>query len=220
MQYKHQYVDGTAVELPVGKVICVGRNYAEHAAELDNPVPSQPMLFMKPSTALADMAEPLEIPLDYGEVHYETEIAILIGEPLKNANKFVVEGAIVGIGLGLDLTLRDLQTKLKERGYPWEKAKAFDASCPLSAFVEPAAVTDIDDVSLSLTVNGELRQAGSSRLMVHKIYALIAYMSHHFTLLPGDVVMTGTPAGVGAVNPGDRLLVELADLLRVETHIL
>ena len=219
MQYKHQFVDGTSIDLPVGKVVCVGRNYADHAAELDNPVPSQPMLFMKPSTAVCALAESVAIPLDFGDVHFETEIAILIGEPLKNANKFVVEGAVAGVGIGLDLTLRDLQTKLKERGYPWEKAKSFDASCPLSAFVEPAAIGDIDDISINMSINGELRQAGNSRLMVHKIYALIAYMSHHFTLLPGDVVLTGTPAGVGSLNPGDKLLAELSDQLRIETHV-
>ncbi len=218
MQYKHRFVDGTEAALPVGKVVCVGRNYADHAAELNNPVPTTPMLFMKPSTALVPLEEPFEIPMDYGSVHFETEMAILIGQPLKNANKFEIEDAVVGVGLALDLTLRDLQSKLKDRGHPWEKSKAFDGSCPLSAFLEPAAVGDLQDQAIRLTVNGQLRQNGNSGFMLHKVYPLIAYMSHYFTLLPGDVVITGTPAGVGEVNPGDKLLVELGEQLQIETH--
>jgi len=220
MQYKHRYVDGTESNLPVGKVVCVGRNYADHAAELNNPVPTSPMLFMKPATAIVPMAEPFEVPMDYGTVHFETEMAILIGQPLKNANKHEIEDAIVGIGLGLDLTLRDLQSKLKERGHPWEKSKAFDGSCPLSDFLEPAAIEDIQDVAIRLTVNDMVRQDGNSRFMLNKVYPLVAYMSHYFTLQPGDVVLTGTPAGVGAVSPGDHLVVELADRLRIETHVM
>ncbi len=218
MQYKHRYVDGTEAELPVGKVVCVGRNYADHAAELNNPVPTTPLLFMKPSTAIVPMEEPFEVPLDYGSVHFETEMAILIGQPLKNANKFEIEDAIVGVGLALDLTLRDLQGKLKDRGHPWEKSKAFDGSCPLSAFLEPVAVGDLQDQAIRLTVNGELRQNGNSSFMLNKVFPLIAYMSHYFTLLPGDVVITGTPAGVGEVNPGDKLLVELGTQLQVDTQ--
>lgn len=220
MQYKHRYVDGTEASLPVGKVVCVGRNYADHAAELNNPVPSSPMLFIKPATAVVALDEPFDVPLDYGAVHFETEMAVLIGRPLKNANRHEIEEAIAGVGLGLDLTLRDLQSKLKERGYPWEKAKAFDGSCPLSPFVEPAAIADIQDVPIRLTVNGKVRQDGNSSFMLTQVYPLIAYMSHYFTLLPGDVVLTGTPAGVGAVNPGDQLVVELVNLLRIETHVL
>ncbi|GGK64343.1 fumarylacetoacetate hydrolase family protein [Amphritea balenae] len=220
MQYKHRYVDGTEADLPVGKVVCVGRNFADHAAELNNPVPTTPMLFMKPATAIVPLAEPFEVPMDYGTVHFETEMAILIGQPLKNANKHEIEDAIVGVGLGLDLTLRDLQSKLKERGHPWEKSKAFDGSCPLSVFVEPAAMGDLQDQQIRLTVNGELRQNGNSSFMLNKIFPLIAYMSHYFTLQPGDVVLTGTPAGVGAVNPGDQLLVELGDVLRIETQVI
>lgn len=218
MQYKHQYVDGTEANLPVGKVVCVGRNYADHAAELNNPVPTTPMLFIKPSTAVVPMAEPFEVPVDFGSVHFETEMAILIGQPLKNATHAEVGEAIAGVGLGLDLTLRDLQSKLKEQRHPWEKSKGFDGSCPLSVFLDPVAVGDLQDQQIRLTVNGQLRQNGNSSFMLNKVYPLIAYMSHYFTLLPGDVVLTGTPAGVGEVNPGDNLLVELGDLLRVETQ--
>lgn len=218
MQYKHQYIDGTVADLPVGKVVCVGRNYADHAAELNNPVPTTPMLFMKPAAAMVALDQPFEVPMDYGSVHFETEMAVLIGQRLKNANKHEIEDAVVGVGIALDLTLRDLQSKLKERGHPWEKAKAFDGSCPISAFVEPAAAGDLQDQQIRLTVNGELRQNGSSSHMLNKVYPLIAYMSHYFTLEPGDVVLTGTPAGVGSVMPGDKLKVELSELLSIETQ--
>lgn len=218
MQYKHQYIDGVAADLPVGKVVCVGRNYADHAAELNNPIPTTPMLFIKPSTAVVPMAEPFTVPVDFGAVHFETEMAILIGQPLKNATHDEIDAAIAGVGVGLDLTLREVQGKLKEQGYPWEKAKGFDGSCPLSAFLEPSVVGDLQDQQIRLTVNGQVRQDGNSSLMLNKVYPLIAYMSHYFTLLPGDVVLTGTPAGVGAVNPGDKLLVELGDKLRVATQ--
>lgn len=218
MQYKHQYIDGTGADLPVGKVVCVGRNYADHAAELNNPVPTTPMLFMKPAPALVPLNEPFEVPMDYGTVHFETEMAVLIGQRLKNANKHEIEDAIVGVGVALDLTLRDLQSKLKERGHPWEKAKAFDGSCPVSAFVEPEAAGDLQDQQIRLTVNGEVRQNGNSSHMLNKVYPLIAYMSHYFTLEPGDVVLTGTPAGVGSVVPGDKLRVELSELISVETQ--
>ena len=218
MQYKHQFIDGTDANLPVGKVICVGRNYADHAAELNNPVPTTPMLFLKPATAIVPMAEPFEVPMDYGSVHFETEMAVLIGQTLKNANKHEIEDAIVGVGLGLDLTLRDLQSKLKERGHPWEKSKAFDGSCPLSLFLEPDAVGDLQDQQIKLTVNGQLRQNGNTSHMLNQVFPLIAYMSHYFTLQPGDVVLTGTPAGVGSIVPGDQLVVELGDQLKVDTH--
>ncbi|WP_417226479.1 fumarylacetoacetate hydrolase family protein [Amphritea sp.] len=218
MQYKHQYIDGVAADLPVGKVVCVGRNYADHAAELNNPIPTTPMLFIKPSTAVVPMAESFTVPVDFGSVHFETEMAILIGQPLKNATHDEIEAAIAGVGVGLDLTLREVQGKLKEQGYPWEKAKGFDGSCPLSAFLEPSVAGDLQDQHIRLTVNGQVRQDGNSSLMLNKVYPLIAYMSHYFTLLPGDVVLTGTPAGVGAVNPGDKLLVELGDKLRVATQ--
>lgn len=218
MQYKHQYVDGTAANLPVGKVVCVGRNYADHAAELNNPVPTTPMLFIKPSTAIVPLADAFTVPVDFGSVHFETEMAILIGQTLKNATHAEVEAALAGVGVALDLTLRDVQSKLKDQGHPWEKSKGFDGACPLSAFLEPVAVGDLQAQQIRLTVNGQLRQNGNSSHMLNKVVPLIAYMSHYFTLLPGDVVLTGTPAGVGAVNPGDKLIVELGEQLRIETQ--
>ncbi len=218
MSYQHLYQDGTSVDLPLGKVVCVGRNYADHAAELNNPIPTEPMLFIKPATSVVDMDQPFEVPTGLGSVHFETEMSILIGSTLSKADEAEAEQAIAGIGLGLDLTLRDLQSKLKEKGHPWEKAKAFDGSCPLSAFVKPVLVADLQDVEIKLTVNGEVRQHGNSSHMLNQVLPLISYISQFFTLTPGDVVLTGTPAGVGPVLPGDELTVELADLISVSTQ--
>jgi 2-keto-4-pentenoate hydratase/2-oxohepta-3-ene-1,7-dioic acid hydratase in catechol pathway len=217
--YQHRQADTGLIELPTGKVVCVGRNYAEHARELNNPVPTEPILFIKPAGSLVPLEEPFDIPAGLGAVHFETELAVLIGESLKNADEQRARRAIAGIGVGLDLTLREVQDQLKQKGHPWEKSKAFDGACPLSVFLSPASVGDLSDVQIRLTVNGEVRQDGNSAQMLTPVLKLLSYISHWFTLQPGDVVLTGTPAGVGPVQPGDQLRVELVDLLRVDTRV-
>ncbi|WP_409523661.1 fumarylacetoacetate hydrolase family protein [Nitrincola sp. MINF-07-Sa-05] len=220
MAYQHLFADGTPCDLPAGKVVCVGRNYAEHAKELNNPIPSEPILFIKPSTSLLDMAQPFSLPEGQGCIHFETELALLIGKTLTKADEQTAADAIVGVGLALDMTLRDLQSKLKEKGQPWEKAKAFDGSCPVSAFIQTEKVGELTDIPLRLSVNGEVRQDGSSAQMLNPIVQLISYISQWFTLQPGDIVLTGTPAGVGEAKSGDELLVELPGQLSVNTQIL
>lgn len=212
MSYQHT-LNGEQLNLPLGKVVCVGRNYAEHAKELNNPVPTSPILFIKPATAVVPFADVIEIPKQQGECHHELEMSVLIGKPLKNASEDQVKDAILGFGLGLDLTLRDLQSKLKEKSHPWEIAKSFDGACPLSEFVPVAALSDPINMPLTLLVNGNLRQQGITSDMITPLYALIAHMSKFFTLQPGDVVLTGTPAGVSALQPGDELLASLGDAL-------
>jgi 2-keto-4-pentenoate hydratase/2-oxohepta-3-ene-1,7-dioic acid hydratase in catechol pathway len=218
-RYQHRQADAGLIGLPTGKVVCVGRNYAEHASELNNPVPTEPILFIKPASALVPLEEPFAIPAGLGAVHFETELAVLIGESLKDTDEQRARRAIAGIGVGLDLTLRELQEQLKQQGHPWEKSKAFDGACPLSVFLSPASVGDLSDVQIRLTVNGEVRQDGNSAQMLTPVLKLLSYISHWFTLQPGDVVLTGTPAGVGPVQPGDELRVELVDLLRVDTRV-
>ncbi|MBO6752161.1 MULTISPECIES: fumarylacetoacetate hydrolase family protein [Spongiibacter] len=219
MLYQHRFSDDRPCELPNGKIVCVGRNYAEHARELNNPIPKQPLLFIKPSTALAALDQPLAIPHDRGECHHELELALLIGQPLSEARAEETLAAIAGYGLALDLTLRELQSQLKEKGQPWERAKAFDGACPVSAFVPAAAIGDWKALRLQLQRNGALQQDGQCRDMLFPIEALLADISQSFTLLPGDIVLTGTPAGVGPLNPGDRLRCELDGLLTVETTV-
>ena len=215
MSYQHRWIDGSAIDLPVGKVVCVGRNYAEHAKELGNEVPSEPILFIKPATSLAVFDDQIVIPSDQGEVHHEIEMAALVREPLKNASAKEVQWSLAGYALALDLTLRDVQSKLKEKGHPWERAKAFDGACPVSGFVDARGVSVRQTLDISLTINGEVRQQGNTAQMLFPTFELIAHMSESFTLEPGDLVLTGTPAGVGPLHRGDQLTAKLGNLLSV-----
>lgn len=208
--YKHTFTNAPC-ELPVGKVVCVGRNYAEHARELNNPVPDAPILFLKPATAIQSLDQPIAWPAEFGSCHHELEVSILIGKRASRIHAAEAESYIAGVGLGLDLTLRDLQNQLKAKGHPWELAKAFDGSCPLGPFVAPAQFSDLSHIALELKINGETRQKGNTSDMLTPIAGLLAYISRYFTLEPGDVVMTGTPAGVGPLKSGDGLTLLLAD---------
>jgi len=169
------------------KIVCIGRNYVEHIRELGNEIPAEPVIFIKPNSAIADDIRP-GAP---GEIHYEGEISFIIraGEP-------------VAVGFGLDLTRRDLQSRLKARGLPWERAKAFDGAAVFSGFVTYDG--DINDLRLELYINGRLAQQGGCELMMYKPADIIREVQGFLTLEDGDVLMTGTPAGVGAVNAGDR----------------
>jgi 2-keto-4-pentenoate hydratase/2-oxohepta-3-ene-1,7-dioic acid hydratase in catechol pathway len=198
------------LDLPVGKVVCVGRNYLEHIRELNNTVPEAPILFIKPTTALVRLDQPIQLPQGRGECQHEVELAVLVGRELRQADAETVRRAVAGYGIALDLTLRDLQNELKNKGHPWEIAKAFDGSCPMSPFLPPEALPDPQAAELALRVNGELRQQGNTRLMMIGIFELMAYISTHFTLQPGDIVLTGTPAGVGSLRSGDALVLRLA----------
>ena len=221
MSYQHQYVDGTGIHFPVGKVVCVGRNYAEHARELNNPVPSEPLLFIKPGSCVVPLDGGFVIPRDRGAVHYEAEIAVLIGKPLsREPADEEIRDAISGYAPALDLTLREVQARLKEQGYPWEIAKAFDGACVLAPFVPGDAVADPADLGIRLSIGGEVRQDGNSRDMLNPILPLIRHICGHFSLQPGDVVLTGTPAGVGPLQPGDTLALELLGLSRFESRVL
>ena len=209
----------------VGKIVCVGRNYAEHAKELNNPIPNSPILFIKPASSVVSFGPTISIPKNQGSVHHELEIAILIGQPLKSATPVQVAEGIVGVGLALDLTLRDVQTKLKEKGHPWELAKSFDGACPLTNFVSVPEMQpeQWQAFTLMLEKNGHAQQQGSSGEMLFQIIPLIAHISEHFSLQPGDVILTGTPAGVGPLQVGDSLSCQLSlennTLLTSETAV-
>ncbi|WP_392441372.1 fumarylacetoacetate hydrolase family protein [Edwardsiella piscicida] len=207
--YQHRDWQGALLELPVSKVVCVGNNYREHVREMGSQVAPQPVLFLKPESALCDLRQPIVIPHGLGEVHHEVELAVLIGMPLSQANEDRVARAIAGYGVALDLTLRDVQRECKKHGYPWEKAKAFDGACPISGFIPESEFGDAQNAGLTLSVNGALRQSGNTRDMLTLILPLISYMSRFFTLRAGDVVLTGTPAGVGPLLSGDMLTIGL-----------
>ncbi len=217
--YCHGRVNGERIELPIGKVVCVGRNYAAHAQELGNPVPETPLLFIKPSSAVVDFTPFIRVPTARGSVHHELEIALLIGRELCSATPGQARAAIVGIGLAIDLTLRDEQDALKAKSHPWEMAKGFDAACPITAFLPLDPALDLANLELKLAVNGRRRQFGNSAQMLTPILELVCYASAQFSLWPGDVVLTGTPKGVGPLLPGDRLSADLSGLLRVRSQI-
>lgn len=195
----------------IGKVVCVGRNYAEHARELGNEVPKTPILFMKPASSVvsvrSDIVRP--DPSTYGDTHYEAELCIQLSADLSAATVEQAKQAIGGVTVGLDLTLRDLQSKLKEKGHPWERAKCFDGACVLADWLVPQAFGDFSKVSYQLAINDELRQDGDSAMMLFPVYELLAEISHAFSLQAGDVIMTGTPSGVGVLQANDQLKLTL-----------
>ena len=219
MGYRYKWTNGEEISLAPSKIVCVGRNYAEHARELNNPILTEPLLFMKPVTALVDITEPIAIDWEKGIVHHELEIAILIGKALTRCTREQAASAIFGVGIALDLTLRDLQNELKQKGHPWEKAKAFDGSCPLSSFEPIESFDALDNIELQLSVNGAVKQKGSSKQMLTDIVSLLEYISRWFTLRPGDIVLTGTPAGVGPLQPGDELQIVLIKHFSIRTVI-
>ncbi|WP_283202008.1 fumarylacetoacetate hydrolase family protein [Acinetobacter haemolyticus] len=201
---------GVFMNTQPSKIVCVGRNYAEHAKELGNAVPDRPILFMKPPSSLATLAQGVAWNQALGECHYECEICLQIAHPLsQETDKNKALEAIGAITLGLDLTLRDLQSELKNKGQPWERAKAFDGACILADWVEADEIGDLQELELVLMINGEQRQHGFSRDMLFDIGALLVEINQSFSLQAGDVIMTGTPAGVGALNPNDQLTMKL-----------
>jgi 2-keto-4-pentenoate hydratase/2-oxohepta-3-ene-1,7-dioic acid hydratase in catechol pathway len=187
------------------KIICVGRNYADHIDELKNERPGEPVLFMKPDTAVLQKQFPFVIPEFSNEVHHEIEIVVKINKvgkyiDAKFAHKYYDE-----VTVGLDFTARDLQDALKSKGLPWEKAKAFDGSAVIGEFVPKTNFASLDAVNFELTRNGDTVQKGTTEQMMWKVDELIAHISQYFTLKTGDVIFTGTPKGVAKVNPGDVL---------------
>lgn len=219
MSYQHKDLQGHAIDLPAGKVLCIGQNYQDHIAEMNSKTAPEALFFIKPSTALVDINQPFLIPDQLGAVHNETELAVLIKAPLTKVTPQQVLDAVWGYGLALDLTLRDQQKKLKELGRPWEIAKGFDGACPVSGFIAADELGDVQQLEFSLTVNGELRQQGDTRMMIRSVTQIISEMSQFFTLLPGDLVLTGTPAGVGPLYSGDQLELALANKLHIKTSV-
>lgn len=203
----------------IGKVICVGRNYAAHALELNNAVPTEPLLFIKSANSVVNFDQPLPAKHQHFEVHYELEIALLMGKTIKNVDAKEAKTAITGIGLALDLTLRDLQQSLKAQGYPWEMAKSFDHSCPITPFLNFADY-DHADLEYQLILNHERRQHGKRSEMLFDFADLLAYASQHFSLCAGDIVLTGTPAGVGKLQPGDTLEAILSNKTLAKTTVI
>lgn len=187
------------------KIICVGRNYAAHIAELENERPEHPVLFIKPDTSLLQKKQPFFIPHFTDDIHYEVELVVRIDRIGKHIEPQFAPKYYSHIALGIDFTARNVQQELKAKGLPWEKAKAFDGSALVGDWVPKTALPNLDSIAFSLEKNGEIVQLGNSAQMLWKIDDLISYCSTFFTLKIGDILFTGTPAGVGAVAEGDLL---------------
>ena len=203
-------LNGNAEPFRIGKILCIGRNYADHIKELGNETPERPVIFMKPASSVIGEGEEIVIPPYSADCHHEAELALLIGTGGRDIPAGRALSHIAGYGVAIDLTLRDVQGEQKKKGLPWEIAKGFDTACPLSAFVPAVEVADPQALDIRLSVNGTLRQDGSTGLMIHRIPELVSYLSSIFTLEPGDLILTGTPAGVGAIQSGDLVVAEIS----------
>lgn len=187
------------------KIICVGRNYAEHAKELNNPIPEEPILFIKPDSALLRNNETFFIPDWTQDCHYEAELFVRINRPGKHIQQKFANTYYDSVGIGIDITARDVQAKCKEKGHPWERAKGFDGSAPVSKLIPLKGLPSINNIRFSLNKNGEQVQDGNTTDMLFPVDQLIEEISKYFTLKIGDFIFTGTPAGVGKLEPGDKL---------------
>lgn len=187
------------------KIICIGRNYAAHIEELKNEKPGKPVVFLKPDTALLKAGAPFFYP-DFSEnIHHEVELVLKISKEGKYIQQQFAHRYFEEIGLGIDFTARDLQDQCKAKGLPWEIAKAFNGSAPIGDFKPVSSFVDLQDIDFHLEINGELKQKGNTSLMLFDFATIISYVSQFFTLKKGDLIYTGTPAGVGPVKVGDRL---------------
>lgn len=186
------------------KIICIGRNYVEHAKELNNPLPKKPMFFMKPDSALVTNNEPVYYPEHTKNLHYEVEIIVKISKKGKYISEKFASQYYNEIGIGIDLTARDVQDECKAKGHPWEIAKAFDQSAPISKFIEKTKLPAINNINFSLSINGDTKQTGNTENMIFTVNHIISYVSKLIMLKPGDIIFTGTPKGVGETKIGDH----------------
>jgi acylpyruvate hydrolase len=200
------------------KIVCIGRNYREHAQELGNAVPSEPVFFLKPSTAVLPPGQSFRMPSWTNSIHYELELVLRISSTCRAMPAGQLRMHVDGIGLGLDLTARDVQDELKKKGLPWEKAKAFDGSAVLGNGFLPLP-NDLDNLSFSLLRNGTTVQEGHASEMIFPPDALLAHVSRYITLEPGDLLFTGTPSGVGPILPGDHFTGLLGATSLLELHV-
>jgi 2-keto-4-pentenoate hydratase/2-oxohepta-3-ene-1,7-dioic acid hydratase in catechol pathway len=191
--------------LSIGKLLCIGRNYAEHADEMEREVPDEPMVFLKPATAVIRSGDTVRLPPQSQDVHHEVELVAVIGAEGRDISRDTALDHVAAYAVGLDMTARDLQTQAKENRHPWSVAKGFDTFAPLGPLTPAADIDDPQDLTLSLRCNDEVRQEASTTDMIFPVAELVHYCSQIFTLQPGDLLYTGTPSGVGPVEDGDVL---------------
>jgi acylpyruvate hydrolase len=200
---------GTTEGIEIRKIFCIGRNYADHAKEMNAAIPEAPVFFLKPSTAIIGEGDTIRIPSISKDLHHEIEMTVLIGRGGNDISRGNALNHVAGYGIGLDMTLRDIQSDAKKKGLPWTLAKGFDTSAPISHFIPAAQIADPNALEVKLDVNGTTRQHSSTGNFIFKIDELIAYISQFFTFERGDIIFTGTPEGVAAAASGDRLEAQL-----------
>lgn len=199
--------------------MCLGRNYREHAKEMKAEVPDEPVVFLKPATALLGTGGTIRLPSFSRDVHHEVEIVVLVSKGGRDIQRDRAFDHVGGFAVGLDLTARDVQNAAKQKGLPWAVSKGFDTSAPVSPFVPRDRVPDPSRLEFSLSINGATRQRGSAADMIFPVDAVVAYLSTVFTLEPGDLIYTGTPEGVAAITAGDRLEARLGDLVSLTVTV-
>lgn len=197
------------LEIPVRNIYCIGRNYAQHAKEMGSPIPKIPLVFLKPLGTICYNGDPISLPPQSNDIHFEAEIVVAISKSGKNISHGSALDHVGGIGVGIDFTARDIQKIAKKQGHPWSIAKGFDNFAPISSFISPDKIEDIDNLDIKLFQNGFVKQHGNSSEMIFPISNLINFLSQIYTLHPGDLIFTGTPEGVGSVQAGDKLEVML-----------
>ncbi|MDZ7717120.1 MAG: fumarylacetoacetate hydrolase family protein [Balneolaceae bacterium] len=211
-------IDGKT-ELAVNTLFCIGRNYAKHAEELDNEVPSKPMVFLKPNSSIIFDGDIISLPSLSKEVHHEVELVAAIGKEGKNIAENNALDYVAGYGIGIDVTARDIQQEAKNKSHPWSVAKGFDTFAPVSTFVAADKITDPQNLELSILVNGKVRQHGYTKHMIFSVATLISYLSNIFTLQPGDLIFTGTPEGVSPIKSGDQVKANLHDYTSLNVSV-
>jgi len=210
-------VEGRKIEAL--RIFCVGKNYRKHIQELQDGAPDQPVIFMKPVSCIVLPDEKIKPPIHGNCLHHEVELVVLIGQGGRNISESNARSYIAGLSLGIDLTLRDVQSSLKKKGLPWEIAKAFDGAAPVGRFVSKDQFSDINNLRFSLKINGELRQQGNTTDMMFSFDRIIAYVSQFISLKPGDLIFTGTPSGVGPIQINDHFEVFIEDEKLLEFNV-
>ncbi len=206
-------------EISVGKIVCVGRNYAEHAKELGNEVPEFPIIFLKPASVLEYSDGAINHPEYSSDMHHEVELVLLIGKEIKNADDAEAEETISGYAVGLDMTLRDIQNELKKNGHPWTLAKVFDGAAVVSEFKHKNDYKFSGNEKISLKVNDQLKQNSDLSKMIFSAVEIVKYISNKMTLEKGDLIFTGTPSGVGKVIRGDKISAEIENIGKLKIEI-
>jgi 5-carboxymethyl-2-hydroxymuconate isomerase len=206
-------------EIIIGKIVCVGRNYTEHIKELGNEQHEKPVVFLKTSSSVVYSGSKIVYPTYSNDMHHETELVLLMGSDVKNASKTEAENAIVGYGVGLDMTLRDVQNDLKKKGHPWTIAKCFDTSTVLSEFISSEDYRLSMNEKITLKVNGEIRQNDKLNKMIFNPIQIVEYISSLMTLEAGDLIFTGTPKGVNKVESGDLLEAEIENIAKLSCQV-